>query len=335
MNPSQASMRKKRETALVAEALESRSLLTAGAGNTFAIIPGSIAKMGDVTAIKFTIDPAHFRMPKGKFTLGIDIAPDPTSALKPMIVGVKAANGRPVVPTSHAIYDPHLATSATGTKGPTSAVLTQVKLNPMRPKAPVTYEVDVKGLSGTTGKFLLGFYLPGDANGDGKVDQTDVNAVMSSLNSRASTTTSGTSKYNFGADVNRDGRISVVDLRDTQRNLGVSTDVTPVVGANLDPKGMVDVNQRLTRTPSVHFTGAMTPGGAITYADVAAKVKPVTATADASGNYSITVPLSEGANRFKVTTFDAFGQSISGTLAAVNYSTNPPVTATAMPVKQG
>ena len=329
MNPSKTSPRKKRDTCLNAEALESRSLLTAGAGNTFAIIPGTVAKVGDVTAIKFTIDPAHFHVPKGKFTLGIDVAPDPTGTLKPTIAAVRSANGKLIPQTFHSVYDPHLATSQAGTSGMTSAVLTPVHLNAANPKAPVTYEVDVKGLSGTSGKFLLGFYLPGDANGDGKVDQTDVNVVTASLNARASSTTGGTSKYSFGADVNRDGRIGKIDLRYTQQNLGVSTDITPVVGAKLDAKGMVDVNQRLTRTPNAHFTGTMTPGGTITYAVAAGKSKPVTTTADSTGNYSINVPLTEGANTFKVTTLDAFGQSISGTLAAVNYSTNPPITAAA------
>jgi len=321
MNPSNPSTRRKREVALNAEALETRSLMTAGAGDTFAIIPGTISKSGEIAAIKFTIDPSHFKLPNGKVTLGVDVAADPTSALKPMTIGVKDANGRNVPQTFHSNYDPHLSRSQVGLGKQTSAVLTTLKLDPKNPTAPATYEVMVRGLSATTGKFLLGFYLPGDANGDGKVDQADINAVKASMGARA-----GDSRYSFDADANRDGRINAQDLRYTQTNLGASTDITPVVGANLDPAGMVDVNQRVTRNPAATFTGTLTPGGVVKFEDAAGKVQPVATTADAKGNYSITVPLSEGSNTFKVTTLDAFGQSITGTLAPVSYSKNPPVT---------
>ena len=36
------------------------------------------------------------------------------------------------------------------------------------------------------------------------------------------------------------------------------------------------------------------------------------------------VPLGDGANNFKVTTTDAFGQSISGQIAPVTYTLHPP-----------
>ena len=36
------------------------------------------------------------------------------------------------------------------------------------------------------------------------------------------------------------------------------------------------------------------------------------------------VPLGDGSNTFNVTTTDAFGQSITGQIAPVTYSTNPP-----------
>ncbi len=47
-------------------------------------------------------------------------------------------------------------------------------------------------------------------------------------------------------------------------------------------------------------------------------------TADATGNYSIMVPLGNGSNTFKVTTSDAFGQSITGEISPVTWSANPP-----------
>ena len=49
-------------------------------------------------------------------------------------------------------------------------------------------------------------------------------------------------------------------------------------------------------------------------------------TADATGNYSIIVPLVRGTNTFQVTSTDAFGQTIQGNLAPVTY--NPQISAT-------
>ena len=42
-----------------------------------------------------------------------------------------------------------------------------------------------------------------------------------------------------------------------------------------------------------------------------------TTTADATGNYSITVPLANGTNTFRVMSQDGFGQVIQGTISPV------------------
>ena len=88
---------------------------------------------------------------------------------------------------------------------------------------PATYSVQVQGLGQAGGSFLLGFYLPGDANGDGKVDKTDTQIVRSELGSRA-----GSARYTFDADANRDGRIAKIDLAYVKQNQGVAVTVSPV-----------------------------------------------------------------------------------------------------------
>lgn len=321
MNPSHPSTRRKREPRLDAEVLESRALMTGGAGSTFAVIPGTVAKPGDTVAIKVTIDPKHFHIPQGKFTLGIDIAPDPSGGLKPQVVAVKGPKGQPSVQMIHARYDAHLATTTVTPGAPTSAILTPIRLRPGHTNEPVTYEVDVRGSAGTTGKFVLGFYLPGDAKGTGTVTPQDIQVITAALNAGA-----GSAKYSFDADANRDGRITRTDLRYAQGNLGVSTDITPVVSANLDPAGILDATQRISRTNSAKFTGTLTPGASVKFEDANQRVPSVSTTADDKGNYALTVKLAEGQNTFKVTTVDAFGQTITGTLAPVTYNTSPPVT---------
>ena len=321
MDPSKSSSRRRRNLSLGAEALEARELLTGGAGDTFAIIPGMIAGAGGTATIKFTIDPSHFTVPKKSFTLGIDVVPDPSSSLKPIIGAVNDSRGKVVPQTFHSIYDPRLPHKQVANGQGTSAVLTSIRLASAKPNAPLTYTVVVHAQSKTSGKFLLGFYLPGDANGDGAVNAADTQHVKSIKGTNANSR-----NYNFQADVNRDGRIDNMDLSYTRMNQGVKTTVTPVVLANLDPASIGGRADRTTTNPSVHFSGTATPGALIRYAETGKKVPNVSATADASGKYSMIVPLGPGVNTFQVTATDPFGQTITGQIAPVTYIATPPVT---------
>ena len=321
MNSFQFNPRRKKSTPLQTEMLESRELLTGGAGATFAIVPGEVTKANQPTVIKFTIDPTHFTIPKGKFTLGVDIVKDPTSTLKPMIGSVDDAKGIAILGTKRSTYASKLPNAAVTAGAATSAVVTPITLNNADPKSPVTYSVKVKGLQGTTGKFLLGFYLPGDANGDGKVNSTDLTAIKAELGQRG-----GGAKYTFDADTNRDGRIGRSDLMTAMANEGVATTITPTISANLDPASVTTQTDRVTTNRVVHFSGLTTPGAAVKFAEVAQKSQPIATTADAKGNYSLYATLGDGSNTFKVTTLDAFGQNISGNLSPVTFQTNAAVT---------
>ena len=63
--------------------------------------------------------------------------------------------------------------------------------------------------------------IPGDANGDGKVDTTDTQAVYTALG-----TTMKDQNYNPDADANRDGLISKPDFTDVVQNQNVATTIT-------------------------------------------------------------------------------------------------------------
>ncbi len=235
------------------ERLESRELLTGSGGDTFAVIPGTIAKAGGTAEVQFTINPANFTVPKKGLLLGIDVAADPSSTLKPEVTAVVAPSGAKLA-VSHSVYTKGLPSGSQSAGQMTTAALTTVKLNPKSPTSPVTYTVDVKGLKGTSGQFLLGFYLPGDTSGTGTVTETDVTNVIAALGSIG-----GQTKYNFNADANRDGKISAVDLKDTMINLGATTNILPTVSANLNTTGFLDSTQQVTTSPTVQYTGATTP----------------------------------------------------------------------------
>ena len=313
MNPSQSS-RRRRGFPLAAEPLESRDLMTGGAGSTFAIEPGTVAQANQSAPVKFTIDTTHFTLPKGGLTLGIDVVPASNSQLKPTIGSVTDPSGKSLR-LSHAAYAGHLPNATVAAGQATSAVQTTIQLKPGTPSE--TFTLNVRGLRGTTGDYLLGFYLPGDANGDGKVDQTDINAIKAAMGSKA-----GGTKYTFDTDANRDGRVNGADVRLAMKNFGATTTVSPMVSASLDPNSQGPIKDRSLIAPTAHFGGVATPGAVLKFEEVDNKVGPTTTTANEAGVYSINVPVPAGSATFKVTTLDAFGQVISGTLSPVTYNPN-------------
>ncbi len=118
------------------------------------------------------------------------------------------------IPVQHGHYYAKIAKANHLGHMPTSATLFTIK-PPTGSEAAQTYTVQVKGLDHTTGQYLLGFYLPGDAAGTGAVTKTDVTTIKS-LTGDAATN----SNYSFDADVNRDGIINGQDRKLAESNIG-------------------------------------------------------------------------------------------------------------------
>jgi hypothetical protein len=319
MEASNRSARRRQQAQPCPESLESRSLMTGGAGNTFALVPGQITTPGGTAVVNFTIDPAQFTLPKGRVVIGIDVAPTSNSQLQPAITQVNNLHSHlsaQAIGTTANLHGSHAAVARTPA---THAVLVPIVLGPGKTKQPTTYSVVVTGASMTSGSFLLGFYLPGDVNGTGIVDQSAVSSVRSLLGSKSTD-----ANYSFDADANRDGRITKSDLSYAMQNLGVTTTITPLVTAQLDPASDTGIQDRITSLGIVHFTGQGTPGAAITYAETGSAPLTATATADATGAYSLMIPIGAGVNNFLVTSVDGFGQTISGQISPVTYNANAP-----------
>lgn len=315
MNPFKRAPRRRHQVQPGAEALETRQLLTGGAGNTFAIIPSTIDTPNGTVSVSFTLDQTHFTRPKGKVAMGIDVVPDPAGTLKPLISSVTDPHGDVVPQTIHAIYDPTVKHRQVANGRTTSAVISPITSFPSDATAPVTFTTQVQSTAKTTGKFLLGFYLPGDANGDGSVDKADLKIVKAQRGARA-----GDKRYSFDADANRDGRITQIDIAYTQQNQGVKTTISPVIAANLDTNSVSNPAARTNNMPTARFTGTASPDATITYENLSNPSQPSTnTTADASGNYTVVTSLAPGENVFQVISVDAFGQTIKGSIAAVNY----------------
>ena len=326
MKTSKELPRVRRQRCLTPERLEDRMVLSAGQGSTFAIMPATINTAGQATSTSFTMSPSLFTPAtkmKGKMLFGIDVTAvsasssssgtSSTATLDPEIVSVTSSTGKKIK-IEHSKYYSKIAKAnhLKGANAMSSAVLLDMPV-PGSNQAPVTYTVQVKGLNHTTGEYLLGFYLPGDAAGTGTVTSTDVTTIKSLVGDTATN-----SNYNFDADVNRDAIINHKDVKLTEKNLGAATTVSPVVSVNLNPDSDPSLD-RTTPYSTVNFAGEVTPGATVIFANNSNGNATTTTTADSSGDYNIMVPLVSGSNTFTVTTQDGFGQSISGQISPVVY----------------
>lgn len=311
MSHSREHTRRKLQCRPVGEMLEGRQLLTGGAGSIFALVPGEVTVAKQPATHTFTIGNDHFTLKNRGMTLGIDIAATKGSTVQPKVAAVTNAAGK-ALKISYPVGGVLKAKSSTGNvdarNGAALVTISNV------PSQGVGLTTQVTGDGGTTGAFLLGYYLPGDADGDGAVKQADITAITSAMG-----TIVGDDGYVFDADTNRDGRIGMNDLTIARKNLGVSTTIMPVLSANLDEISDSGTANRETVYQNVVFNGQSSPGATITYTEKDGKTPSVTTTAISDGQYQLTVPLAEGSNTFVVTSTDRFGQVISGTIAAVTY----------------
>jgi hypothetical protein len=294
------------------ETLETRRVMSAGAGNTIAIMPGAIAEANKPTTVEFTVAPGSFTSARGSVLLGIDAVAASNSAAKPIVASVTEHSGTKVQSNTYATAKPVVV----GGQPVTPAVVAKINLaraGKGKTAAPRNFHVQVKGDNQTTGQFLTGFYLVGDADGNGKVDRADLATIKQVLGVKADS-----QSYKFDADANRDGRITRTDLQLAQQNLGAKTTIMPLISADIDAT-TADATTRTSTNPQVSLQGVASAGATIAYAAVGGSSSPISTTVDGTGNYRITVPLVQGANTFMVTSTDSFGQTISGTIAAITY----------------
>jgi hypothetical protein len=307
--------RQQRKLSPGTESLEEKTLLSAGMGSTFAIDPGIITKAGGGSTIKFTVDPKDFTAPKGgKLVIGIDVAPNSGSTVKPSIVSVTSRRGGGVrLQRGH--YSKALVKANGLSSRNTSAVLATIRV-PRSGQKPITYTLHVKGLNRTSGQYLVGFYLPGDLSGDGVVDKTDIETLTKNLGSNSTSST-----YSFDADSNRDGKITIQDLKPALANVDGKVTISPIVQVNLDPASDSGAQDRVTNIQTVTLTGTASPGAKVSFVEIAGKAPTVHTVADASGKFSVQETLGLGSNTFTVTSVDGFNQTISGNIAPITYST--------------
>jgi hypothetical protein len=302
--------RRRPSTPIQAEALETRQMLTGGVGNTFALVPATIEQPGGSVEIRFEVGPQHFTRPNGRVIVGIDVAAQRESQLDPKI--------NTVAPVQEGVQNDRVGRREDGPRvqiqrsRQSSAILATLSRRTGGQNATDRFVVNVGGDKSTQGAGLVGFYLAGDADGNGTVDQKDVSLVRSLVGKTVDSVS-----YRFDADANRDGRIDGVDMNITRLNRGAKTTLSPVLSSNLDPSTDTEAQDRQTTSDKAIFTGQASAHATVTYQDVTGRAPAVSVKADDAGNYRIELPLALGVNTFRVTATDSFGQTISGQINPV------------------
>ena len=295
-----------------AEGLESRIALTGGSGDIFAVIPAQISTAGGSASIPFTLDPAHFTAPHGSVVLAVDVSAAAAAGPTPQVLSITDARGHKL-PITHGTYGAALSKQLGG-KTETSAVLVTLPVAALRRGKSAKFTVTVGSTGQGTGTIDAGFFLPGDANGDGVVTKADIQAITAAQGAQF-----GDTKYAIDADANRDGKIDKTDLRIARQDLGVKVTINPTLTGQPDAANAVDPKTLQTSVQDFGFSGTASPGATITVTPINGKAAKVTTTAGADGAYHVSIHLTPGLNSLSFTEADTFGQTNGGILPGIYY----------------
>ena len=150
----------------------------------------------------------------------------------------------------------------------------------------------------SVGNFTLEAFLPGDANGDGTVDQTDLSLIKTAYG-----TATGQANFNPAADFNADGHVGCIDLHLAELNLG----------------------SRITYNPPVTVAAASIPAIA-TPAPATTTAQAVTTVAPASTTTTTTVAASSSASSASAASASSASAATASSASAATTTTSTTTT---------
>ena len=161
---------------------------------------------------------------------GLFVRPTASSSLVPRVILAQGNQGRPLpLRLGRSARPGHHDVTVAFAKASQAGVLT----------------TGVTGSGQTTGNYQIQTTLPGDLNGDGKVDLADLEIFAPAYN-----TTLGQAQYNPSADFNQNGVINLYDAKAILHNM-----------APLTPKIPLDVSVHLAPSDQVPYKGTDNSGG--------------------------------------------------------------------------
>lgn len=275
------------------ERSEPRVLLSAV--KPLAVVNGSVPTSGATAQVSFPVSRTNIGQ-RHSIVLGATVQPSASSTLAPKVAGATGPSGERL-PVHQGIP------SVPGTHGPTQAYIRTGEAGKVT--------TGVTGRKGTTGSFELTAALPGDVNGDGQVNISDLQAFA-----KAYLTVKGDALYNPAADANHNGFIGHGDARIILRNETPLTPKIPLkIELSLAPgdqiQGPHSINSGgVTNKQTVTIVGHTTPGSII-FADSGNGDYTFTGKAivpDANGNFTFSATNTQGINNFEFLAIDPFGQ---------------------------
>jgi hypothetical protein len=296
------------------EQLEGRDLLAASTANVFAQFQGEITQPFEKQSVEIFLIPGNFQLGFGPANVGFLARPVDNSQLAPVPVKIESLN-----PFNRGMAMPILE-SRPGLPDGGSIALAHLKRG--------AYKVEVGGSGETIGKWQLDVFLAGDVNGDFRVSNSDIAALETALSER-----NASPELLAVGDSNRDGIITISDLRVAQGNLGAATPIRPLtVTAQLTAASDTGIaGDNRVGTPEVEIVGLALPKAHVSldvdgdgFDDGHAVVKSHSEEA----SFELDARLRPGVNTIRVMTSDNFGQIAFSELVVTLDATRPTVVST-------
>jgi Dockerin type I domain len=192
------------------EWLEVRLQLSAAIpANSIGSALGNVTAPGQVSATTVTVAPKNLTQGKSSTLFGVFVQPEPGSSIAPRIVAVEASNGQRLALKQGRPY-------VAGRDSGQAAAFVKVSQ-----AGPLT--ILVTGQKHSIGIYQVDTTLVGDVNGDGTVNQADLQPFATAYE-----TVPGNPNYNLAADFNHDGIVNQVDAKALMENMPPSTPNVPL-----------------------------------------------------------------------------------------------------------
>jgi hypothetical protein len=261
---------------------------------------GAVPAPGGQSAASVTIAPKNLTVGKSSTLFGIFVEPAAGSVLAPRIAGVRESDGQRLRVKQGR---PYLAGRDDG------QAAAFVKVNSTGPLT-----VLIGGQHDSTGSYQLDVTLAGDVNGDGTVNQADLQPFAAAYES-----VPGSAAYDPAADFNQNGIVNLYDAKALMRNM-------PAPKGHALPLSLVmnllPADQAHYSTPSnsggatfkknVTIVGRTLPGSVVLEDNSSGYYKwdgPAFAT-NSSGYFTVPVTMTEGINNFNFLVLDPFGRQL-------------------------
>lgn len=274
MIPQSSRTTKGRTHRLGVESLEGRCLMASGSYPFFSK-SGVLSSRKQRDAVAIPVDESEFDLPRGSALISINVRAKAFVGLDP----------GPVPLTSDGAVG-MLRMRRDVAHGRGSLTLADV--------GPGVCVALVQAERRTNGAYRLEVGLVGDVDGDGDVDDRDLDRIRGRQGR-----TIGRPGYLRGADVDRDGRIDRADFALASRNRGVVRHPSRGLTARLDDDSDPNGDSRVLRR-DVGVVGRAAPGAKVVLDVGADGTADRSTTADALGYYRFDVGLSYGATPLRV-----------------------------------